>query len=253
MVAVGGDGQDVSPDGPLGYIVNNSSNTVDVLQLGAATPAPAVTGISPASGTTAGGTAVTITGTDLTGATAVTFGATPATGVSCTATSCTATSPAHAAGTVHVTVTTPGGISAVTAADQFTYIAPTADLAVHVTAQPHLGILVPYLTYALTAHNNGPANSTSATITATLPPGTAATNLSAGCTSASGTVTCTYGTLTNGFSTSKTFRVPLHLLTLGQVKVTAGRTVSTPTDPNTANDSATATCTAVSIVLVTCP
>ena len=36
--------------------------------------APTVTGISPTSGPTAGGTSVTITGTDLTGATSVKFG-----------------------------------------------------------------------------------------------------------------------------------------------------------------------------------
>ena len=34
-----------------------------------ATPAPTITGISPSSGTTPGGTAVTITGTNLAGAT----------------------------------------------------------------------------------------------------------------------------------------------------------------------------------------
>ena len=39
------------------------------------TPAPTVTSVSPTSGTTHGGTVVTITGTDFTGATAVDFGA----------------------------------------------------------------------------------------------------------------------------------------------------------------------------------
>ena len=38
------------------------------------------------------------------------------------ATSITATAPAGSAGTVHITVTTPGGISATSASDQFTYI-----------------------------------------------------------------------------------------------------------------------------------
>src|SRR3989344_2533651 len=42
---------------------------------------PAVTSISPTSGSTAGGTTVTITGTNLSGVTAVNFGANPATGV----------------------------------------------------------------------------------------------------------------------------------------------------------------------------
>jgi len=129
----------------------------------------------------------------------------------------------------------------------------TADLRVAVTAQPHLGILVPYLTYTLTAHNTGPAGVTAATLTATLPPGASATNLSAGCTTGPGTVTCTYGAIANGASASKSFRVPLHLLSLGHVSVSGTRTSSTPTDPNPANDTATATCTVISILLATCP
>ena len=59
---------------------------------------------------------MTITGTDFTGATAVKFGTTAATGFTVnSATSITATAPAGAAGTVDVTVTTPGGTSATSA------------------------------------------------------------------------------------------------------------------------------------------
>ncbi|KOG87533.1 hypothetical protein ADK38_24920, partial [Streptomyces varsoviensis] len=128
-----------------------------------------------------------------------------------------------------------------------------ADIDVNVTAQPHLGILVPNLTYTLTAHNLGPAAVTSATITATLPPGASATNLSAGCTTSAGTVTCTYGAIANGASASKSFSIPLSLLSLGPVSVTGTRTASTPADNNPANDSATATCTVISVILATCP
>jgi IPT/TIG domain/Galactose oxidase, central domain/Kelch motif len=92
-------------------------------------PAPVVTGVSPASGLAAGGTAVTVTGSNLAGG-SVAFGGIAATGVSCTAASCTATSPAGT-GTVNVTVTTAGGTSATSAADQFTYqAAPPAAPAV---------------------------------------------------------------------------------------------------------------------------
>lgn len=84
--------------------------------------APAVTSVSPASGPSTGGTSVTITGTGLSGATAVTFGGTPATGFTVnSATQITATSPAGAAGTVDIRVTTAGGTSVTSAADQFTY------------------------------------------------------------------------------------------------------------------------------------
>ena len=90
-------------------------------------PAPTVTAVSPNNGPQAGGTSVTITGTNLTGATAVHFGANAATGVVVnSATSVSATSPAGT-GTVDVTVTTPGGTSAANPpGDQFTYNAPAA-------------------------------------------------------------------------------------------------------------------------------
>jgi CSLREA domain-containing protein len=84
---------------------------------------PTVTGIIPNAGTLAGGTPVTITGTNLSGATAVNFGTIAVTSFSViSATQITATSPAGAAGVVHVTVTTAGGTSATSTADQFTYI-----------------------------------------------------------------------------------------------------------------------------------
>ncbi len=82
-----------------------------------------VTGLSPTTGPTAGGTLVTITGTGFTGATAVDFGTTPATNLTVVNdTTITADSPAGT-GTVDVTVTTPVGTSATSSADQFTYAA----------------------------------------------------------------------------------------------------------------------------------
>lgn len=86
--------------------------------------APTVTGVAPSSGPTAGGTVVTITGTDFTGATAVKFGAMPAASFTIvSATQISATAPPQAAGTVDVTVTTVGGTSAISSADQYTYVA----------------------------------------------------------------------------------------------------------------------------------
>ncbi|MGC5009573.1 hypothetical protein ACLQ2R_02290 [Streptosporangium sp. DT93] len=131
-------------------------------------------------------------------------------------------------------------------------VPPTADIDVDLAAQPNLGILIPYLRYTLTARNNGPDAVTSATVKAILPPGASATNLSAGCTVAASTVTCTYGAIPQGTSVNKTFRVPLSLLSLGNVTVTGTRTTSAPADPNPANDNASANCTVVSLVLVIC-
>jgi hypothetical protein len=94
---------------------------------------PAVTGVSPASGSTAGGNTVTITGTGFQAASgqlaadSVSFGGTPATNVTVNSpTSITATAPAGGAGTVDVTVTDPntGATSATGTADQYTYAAP---------------------------------------------------------------------------------------------------------------------------------
>lgn len=86
---------------------------------------PAVSGVSPNSGSTAGGTSVTITGTGFAGATSVRFGGTSASSFTVnSANSITATSPAHSAGTVDVTVTTTGGTSGTSAADQFTFANP---------------------------------------------------------------------------------------------------------------------------------
>jgi kumamolisin len=91
--------------------------------LGLLTPvAPAVTAISPSSGSSAGGDTVTVTGTGFTGATAVNFGSDAGTDVNVVSdTQLTVTSPAaSASGAVDVTVTTPAGTSATSSADQFT-------------------------------------------------------------------------------------------------------------------------------------
>ena len=91
-------------------------------------PAPTVTGVGPASGSTAGGTTVTVTGTNFSACSsgiAVNFGGTPGTNVTVTSpTTLTVTSPAGAVGPVDVTVVMPGGTSATSAADTFTYVAP---------------------------------------------------------------------------------------------------------------------------------
>ena len=76
-------------------------------------PVPTVTSLSPSTGSTSGGTVVTITGTALTGVTEVTFGGTVADTVTIhSSTLITVTAPAHRAGTAEVTVTTPVGSSA---------------------------------------------------------------------------------------------------------------------------------------------
>ncbi len=109
-------------------IFNRSLTAAEIQGIYNAGPAglalvPSVTNISPSSGFADGGTSVTITGTGLNNTTAVKFGAPDATGFTVNSdTQVTATSPAGVIGqTVDITVTTPGGTSAVSSADQFTY------------------------------------------------------------------------------------------------------------------------------------
>ncbi len=85
-------------------------------------PAPAITGLSPASSWTGGGQSVVITGMAFTGATAVSFDGIPATSfVVNSSTKITAVAPAHAAGLVSVQVTGLGGPTANASADDFLY------------------------------------------------------------------------------------------------------------------------------------
>ncbi len=113
---------DVTVTGPGGTSATGAADQFTY----ALPPTPTVTGIGPASGLIAGGAYVTIIGTNFSGATAVSFGGTASTYVSVSSdNSLTARVPAHAAGMVDVTVTTPGGTSAVNPADQFNYVTST--------------------------------------------------------------------------------------------------------------------------------
>jgi hypothetical protein len=87
------------------------------------TSPPSVANVTPATGPQAGGTAITITGAGFTDATGVTVGGTAATSVVVVnAYTITATTPAKAAGTYDVRVTTPKGTSAIGGAnDNFVY------------------------------------------------------------------------------------------------------------------------------------
>jgi hypothetical protein len=100
---------------------------------------PTVSSIAPTSGPLAGGTVVTITGTGFVSGATVKFGAAAGTSVSfLSPTSLKATSPASS-GIVDVTVTTPGGTSATSAADKFTYLAKPTVSSIAPTSGPLAG------------------------------------------------------------------------------------------------------------------
>ena len=118
------------PNGTIWFTESGSGdNKIVTFAVNALLVPPTVTAIAPGRGPVAGGTSVIITGTNFTNATAVNFGSTAASSFTVnSATSITATSPAaKSIGVVDVTVTTPNGTSATSAADQFTYPPTTHD------------------------------------------------------------------------------------------------------------------------------
>jgi sugar lactone lactonase YvrE len=111
-----------------------------------AAAAPTISSISPSSGAPTSGGTVTLTGTGFASVKSVTFGSASASAVNMVSSSdLTVTAPQHVAGTVTVTVTTPGG----SASTSYTYRIPSA-------STPTLSILAG-LGRALTV---GPATST---------------------------------------------------------------------------------------------
>ena len=82
---------------------------------------PLVTGVSPHRGALTGGTPVVIHGKNLTGTSAVSFGPNMATDVLVVSDHVVSATAPAGTGTVHVTVTTPGGTSTPSTADTFTY------------------------------------------------------------------------------------------------------------------------------------
>ena len=93
-----------------GYIRSSTAPSIGAYEYDGAVPAaPTVTSVSPSVGSSAGGTSITITGTDLAGATAVTIGGTAVNFAVVSSTSITTTTPAHNAGAVSIEVTTVGG------------------------------------------------------------------------------------------------------------------------------------------------
>ncbi|WP_350347468.1 IPT/TIG domain-containing protein [Agromyces sp. G08B096] len=99
-------------------------------------PPPAITALEPDEGTTLGGTAVTVTGTDLVGATTLTVDGVPVPFVFLTDTTLQFTTPPHAAGPVPVVVSGPFGASGPLT---FTYIPPVVLTALSPDHGPETG------------------------------------------------------------------------------------------------------------------
>jgi fibronectin type 3 domain-containing protein len=105
---------------------------------GAPPPPPTVSGVNPSSGSTAGGTVVTVSGANFGAPASVTFGGAAATNVTVVnSTTITATTPAGAAGVVTVTVTVSGQNGSLT--NGFTYVAPPTVSGVNPNTGPTTG------------------------------------------------------------------------------------------------------------------
>lgn len=102
------------------FLAYNSGQIVPLTELQNLYTTATVTTVSPATGGIAGGTEVTITGTDLAGTTGVTFGGSTATSVVVVSdTKITCVTPAHSSGAVNVVVQDDAGN--VTKTNAFTY------------------------------------------------------------------------------------------------------------------------------------
>jgi hypothetical protein len=168
--------------------------------------APTVMSVSPNSGPVAGGTAVTITGTNFAAGATVTFGTASATNVvMVSGTTITATTPAGSAGAVTVTVTNPNSQNG-SLTNGFTYVSATAPTVTGIS--PSNGPVAGGTAVTITGTNFaagatvkfGAASATNVvvvsgtTITATTPAG------NAGAVTVTVTVNSQSGSLTNGFT-----------------------------------------------------
>jgi uncharacterized repeat protein (TIGR01451 family) len=122
---------------------------------------------------------------------------------------------------------------------------PSADLSVSKSGLPLIAHVGQKLTYTIPVTNNGPDTANTVTLTDTLPKSTGFGSASAThggtCTRSKMTVTCTWSTLANG--ATETATIVVKPTQKGTITNTVTVSAASPTDPNTANNTATATTT----------
>jgi uncharacterized repeat protein (TIGR01451 family) len=116
---------------------------------------------------------------------------------------------------------------------------PSADLSVTKTDSPDPAHVGQKLTYTVVVTNNGPDSATAVTLTDTLPKttgfGTVSTDTGT-CTRTKAGVTCNLGTLASGATATVT--IVVKPTQKGTITNTVTVTDTSPTDPNTANNTA---------------
>jgi len=127
-----------------------------------------------------------------------------------------------------------------------------ADVGVALSASPP-GILTSRVTFTVSVVNSGPAAASGVVVSGAYPAGFSWAGGS-GCVRVGSTrnVRCDFGSLAVGGSASRSFTVNAGLLALGSFTTSVARTASTPSDPNSGNDSARRSCTALTGLLVRC-
>lgn len=127
----------------------------------------------------------------------------------------------------------------------------TADIAVSLDASPR-GILTSRITYIVGVRNLGPADAVDIRIDGTLAAGLSWGGGS-GCVRTSGrNVRCDFSAVPSGGAAQATFSADAGLLSLGTFTTTVSRVSSTPSDPQSGNDSARRSCAALTGLLVQC-
>jgi uncharacterized repeat protein (TIGR01451 family) len=130
--------------------------------------------------------------------------------------------------------------------------ATNADVKVALAASGHGGLNA-RIDYTVTVTNNGPSAASGIRVVATYASGLSFAS-GTGCAhvGTTRTVNCDVASLASGASATAKFSVNGGLLALGSYTTTAVRTASSPADPNSANDSASKTCSALTGLIVTC-
>jgi uncharacterized repeat protein (TIGR01451 family) len=103
------------------------------------------------------------------------------------------------------------------------------------------------LTWTVSTTNNGPGAATGVSVADTLPAGTTFVSASAGCTAASGTVTCDIGNLASGATATRQITVSVPTGLAGTTLVNTATGSADQTDDTPGNNTGTATTTVVTV------
>lgn len=130
-------------------------------------------------------------------------------------------------------------------------VSQVADIAVGLDASAR-GLLVSRITYTVSVRNLGPASATGIRVTGSYAAGLSWDGGSGCVRDGSRGVVCDFSSLAVGETKTASFSVNAGLLSLGSFSSSVTRVASSPSDPDSGNDSARRSCTALTSLLVRC-